>query len=64
MRRVEVGPSVGQQRVITTGVTEGDRIVVEGVQKVSDGAVVDPQPDERRRERAAAGARSARTEGR
>jgi membrane fusion protein, multidrug efflux system len=44
LRRVEVGPSVDGLRVITKGVAEGDSIVVEGVQKITDGAVVDPKP--------------------
>jgi membrane fusion protein (multidrug efflux system) len=44
LRRVEVGPSVHGVRVITSGVAEGDRIVVDGVQKISDGALVDPKP--------------------
>jgi membrane fusion protein (multidrug efflux system) len=44
LRRVEVGPSVQGIRVITSGVAEGERIVVDGVQKISDGAVVDPKP--------------------
>jgi membrane fusion protein (multidrug efflux system) len=43
LRRVEVGPSVQGLRVIEKGVTEGDRIVVDGVQKISDGALVDPK---------------------
>jgi membrane fusion protein (multidrug efflux system) len=43
LRRVEVGPSSGEERVITKGVVAGERIVVEGVQKVSDGALVVPQ---------------------
>ncbi len=44
LHRVEVGPSVQGQRVILSGLAEGDRIVVDGVQKVSDGALVDPKP--------------------
>jgi membrane fusion protein, multidrug efflux system len=44
MRRVEVGPSVQGMRVVTTGLAEGDRVVVEGVQKISDGAMVDAKP--------------------
>jgi membrane fusion protein, multidrug efflux system len=40
LRRVEVGPSVHGLRVIEKGVSEGERVVVEGVQKVSDGAQV------------------------
>ena len=42
--RVEVGPSVAGLRVVTKGIAEGDRIVVEGVQKITDGAIVDPTP--------------------
>jgi membrane fusion protein (multidrug efflux system) len=43
LRKVEVGPNAGTQRIVTSGVTEHDQIVVEGVQKVTDGAVVVPQ---------------------
>jgi membrane fusion protein (multidrug efflux system) len=42
MRRIEVGPSAGPVRVVTSGLKEGERVVVEGVQKVSDGALVNP----------------------
>jgi hypothetical protein len=31
-------------RIVSKGIAEGDRIVVEGVQKISDGALVDPKP--------------------
>jgi membrane fusion protein (multidrug efflux system) len=44
LHKVEVGPSVQGLRVVTSGVAEGDRIVVDGVQKMSDGALVDPKP--------------------
>jgi membrane fusion protein (multidrug efflux system) len=44
LRRVDVGPSVHGLRVVEKGLVEGDSIVVEGVQKISDGAVVDPKP--------------------
>jgi membrane fusion protein, multidrug efflux system len=43
LRRVEVGPSAPPLRIVTSGVNEGERIVQEGVQKVSDGALVTPQ---------------------
>lgn len=43
LRRVEVGPATGDERVITKGLELGERIVVEGVQKVSDGAQVVPE---------------------
>jgi membrane fusion protein (multidrug efflux system) len=44
LERVEVGPSVQGMRVIQKGVMEGDRIVVDGIQKISNGAVVAPKP--------------------
>ncbi len=44
LRRVEVGPSVQGCASIDKGVNEGERIVVEGVQKISDGAQVVPKP--------------------
>lgn len=40
LRRVEVGPSTGPSRIITAGVEAGDRVVVEGLQKATDGATV------------------------
>jgi membrane fusion protein (multidrug efflux system) len=44
LRKVELGPAATGVQIVTKGVSEGDRIVVEGVQKVSDGALVDPKP--------------------
>ncbi len=44
LRRVEVGPGTGQVRIVSSGLQAGERVVVDGVQKVSDGAVVRPQP--------------------
>jgi membrane fusion protein (multidrug efflux system) len=41
-RPVEVGSSVGQDLLITDGLKPGDRIVVEGLQKVRDGGPVKP----------------------
>jgi membrane fusion protein (multidrug efflux system) len=43
LRRLDVGASVRGLRVVEKGVTEGDRIVVEGVQKITDGAQVVPK---------------------
>ena len=40
IQRVEVGPSSGPLRIINTGVEAGQRVVVDGVQKVTDGALV------------------------
>jgi membrane fusion protein (multidrug efflux system) len=40
LRRVEVGPSTGTSRIITSGVALGERVVVDGLQKVSDGSTV------------------------
>lgn len=44
MKRVDVGPSVNGTRLVTSGINEGDKVVVDGVQKISDGAVVTPKP--------------------
>jgi len=44
LKKVEVGPNSGTQRIVTAGVSEHDQIVVEGVQKATDGTVVVPQP--------------------
>jgi membrane fusion protein (multidrug efflux system) len=44
LRRVDLGPSVKGLRIVEKGLSEGDRIVVDGVQRISDGAVVDPRP--------------------
>jgi membrane fusion protein (multidrug efflux system) len=43
LRRVQVGDSVNGERLIEDGLKEGERVVVEGTQKVSDGAKVKPQ---------------------
>jgi membrane fusion protein (multidrug efflux system) len=44
LRRVEVGPSVNGLRLVSSGIREGERVVVDGVQKISDGAVVNAKP--------------------
>jgi membrane fusion protein, multidrug efflux system len=44
LRRLDVGPSVQGLRVVDKGVVEGEHIVVEGVQKITDGALVVPKP--------------------
>jgi membrane fusion protein (multidrug efflux system) len=59
LRRVEVGPSVGGLRVIQKGIEEGDSVVIEGVQKLTDGATVDPKPAPPPTAAAPAGAASA-----
>jgi membrane fusion protein (multidrug efflux system) len=42
-RRVEVGPTVGSKWLIRDGLKAGEKIVYEGLQKVADGAVVNPE---------------------
>jgi membrane fusion protein (multidrug efflux system) len=44
LRKVDLGPSTKGLQIIDKGVTEGERVIVEGVQKASDGALVDPRP--------------------
>lgn len=41
---VKVGEQVGANWIIENGLKPGDRVVVEGTQKVKPGAVVNPQP--------------------
>ncbi len=42
---VQVGDRVGEMWVINSGLSPGDRVVTEGVDKVRDGAVVNPVPE-------------------
>jgi len=44
IRPVKVGEKVGTQWVISDGVTPGERVVTEGVQKVRQGLQVNPKP--------------------
>jgi membrane fusion protein (multidrug efflux system) len=44
MRTVKPGPRVGNEWVIDDGLRPGERVIVEGLQKVRDGVVVDPKP--------------------
>ncbi|NVP57489.1 efflux RND transporter periplasmic adaptor subunit [Mycoplana rhizolycopersici] len=44
-RQVQLGASVDGQRIVEKGLTAGDRIVVNGLQRVRPGVVVDPQTE-------------------
>jgi len=46
MRTVKAGARIGDLWVIDEGLKPGERIVVEGLQKVREGAVVNPKPAE------------------
>jgi membrane fusion protein (multidrug efflux system) len=41
---VKLGPSTGSDYVVSAGLEAGDRVVVEGLQKIRDGMVVKPVP--------------------
>src|ERR1700681_4491830 len=44
-RRVQTGPDLGSDVVITSGVQEGENVIVDGVQKVRPGQIVqEPAP--------------------
>ena len=43
-RQVQVGDRVGTMWVITSGLKPGDRVVVEGQQKLRSGMQVQPKP--------------------
>ena len=44
IRPVTIGETVGSERVITGGLNPGERVVVEGIQKVRPGMQVTPRP--------------------
>ncbi len=44
VRSIVVGDRIGDKTVILQGLKEGDRVIVEGVQKARPGAVVAPEP--------------------
>ena len=44
IRNVKAGERVGSQWVIDEGLKPGERVVVEGVQKVREGQMVNPKP--------------------
>ena len=44
LRRLELGPSSEGSRVVIKGLVGGEHIVVDGVQRVADGAIVAPHP--------------------
>lgn len=44
IKNVVPGPQIGSDWVIESGINFGDRVVVEGLQKVKDGMVVNPTP--------------------
>ena len=41
-KKLELGPSVAGQRVVLSGLAGGEKIVVDGLQRVTDGATVHP----------------------
>ncbi|HEY1552029.1 MAG TPA: efflux RND transporter periplasmic adaptor subunit [Kofleriaceae bacterium] len=45
MKRVELGPSNNGERVVLKGLVGGEKIIVDGLQRVSDGATVAPHPE-------------------
>ncbi len=46
MRTLQLGDRLGSLWLVTSGLKSGERIVVEGVQKVKAGVVIDPKPVE------------------
>jgi membrane fusion protein (multidrug efflux system) len=44
IKTVQVGEQIGTNWLIETGIKANDRVVAEGVQKIKEGSVVDPQP--------------------
>ncbi len=46
IRPVQLGETIGPQWIVTEGVQPGERVVVEGLQKVRPGMQVNPKPFE------------------
>ncbi len=44
LRQVEVGSRVGSRWIVTSGLNAGERVIVEGLQKVTGGMLVKPEP--------------------
>jgi len=44
LRQVEVGSRVGTRWIVTSGLNAGERVIVEGLQKITDGMQVKPEP--------------------
>jgi membrane fusion protein (multidrug efflux system) len=44
MRRIELGAGTPGVRVVTSGLSGGEHIVIDGLQRVTDGAIVVPHP--------------------
>jgi len=43
-QQVDLGPAIGNQYVVRGGLEEGDRLIASGIQKIGDGAPVQPLP--------------------
>ncbi|MBC7793899.1 MAG: efflux RND transporter periplasmic adaptor subunit [Clostridia bacterium] len=46
MKPVDVGPASGSQRIVTSGLSEGDHVVVVGLQRIKDGIEVNAKQTE------------------
>lgn len=44
IKMVTPGPRIGSSQVIQSGLQPGERVIVEGIQKVRDGVTVEPKP--------------------
>ncbi|MDD5200548.1 MAG: efflux RND transporter periplasmic adaptor subunit [Terrimicrobiaceae bacterium] len=44
LRQVTLGPTLGSDQIVTKGLNAGDSVIIEGVQKVRQGTVVNPKP--------------------
>jgi len=44
VQQVTLGPTAGSDQIVKSGVKAGAKVIVEGLQKVKEGAVCNPQP--------------------
>jgi hypothetical protein len=43
-KKLELGSSTNGMRIVKSGLSGGEKIIVDGLQRVTDGATVDPHP--------------------
>jgi len=58
-REISLGNAANGLRIVTSGLNAGERIVVNGLQRVRPGALIDPQPGSMETAAAAPAARTA-----
>ena len=43
-RQITLGPTIGSEYIVQAGLKQGDKLITGGIQKIADGAPVQPMP--------------------